>query len=81
MPKVKKDSVSNQNEPVEQSIEKPKLVRQKAMKNLNTSKKSKKPKKPTEFAIFVKEHYNTVKDLPNNQRLKALSVKYHESKK
>lgn len=43
--------------------------------------KSLKPKrKPTLFAIFVKEHYHTVKDLPNAERLKKLSVMYKESK-
>ena len=37
-------------------------------------------RKPTLFAIFVKEHYHTVKELPNSERLKKLSIMYKERK-
>ncbi len=42
--------------------------------------KQTKGKKPTGFALFVKENYQSVKDLPNGLRLKELAKKYKESK-
>ena len=32
------------------------------------------------FALYMKENYSQVKNLPNKDRLKALSEKYKESK-
>lgn len=41
-----------------------------------------KPKKkaPTKFAVYVRENYEKVKDLPNKDRLKKLSEMYKEHK-
>lgn len=46
----------------------------------NQSPKVKKTKVATGFALFVKQNYESVKDLENSKRLKALSVKYREMK-
>lgn len=44
------------------------------------SPKDKTKKQPSGFALFVKQNYQSVKTLPNNERLKALSLKYKSSK-
>jgi len=43
-------------------------------------KETKPKRQPTHFAIFVKENYSKVKELPNNERLKKLSELYKETK-
>ena len=44
------------------------------------TKETKSKRQPTLFAIFVKENYSKVKELPNNERLKKLAELYKETK-
>jgi hypothetical protein len=42
--------------------------------------KEKKKRAPSAYNLFVKTHYQSVKDLPSNQRFKALAKQWAEHK-
>ena len=75
---VKVASERQTNKP--QDEKQPKEPKQPKQPKQTKDTKQTKGKKPTGFALFVKENYQSVKDLPNGLRLKELAKKYKESK-
>lgn len=63
-----------------QEVEIVKVQKQEPEQQKKEPEKTKPKKNPTKFAIFVKEKYNEVKDLPNKDRLKKLAQMYREQK-
>ena len=55
-------------------------VQENVVAEVEVEVKEKPKKKPTKFAVWVKEQYHLVKNLPNKDRLKRLSEMYKEHK-
>jgi hypothetical protein len=61
------------------AVKKEKKPRKKRVKKLDADGNPIK-RKPTAYSIFIRDNYSKVRDLPNKQRFKALSVMWKEEK-
>jgi hypothetical protein len=81
-PKVKrqyKKKVQQEPVTVEVNIVKTEKLNKKTKKSVsNVSENTKKT--PSKFSLFVKNNYEKVRNLPNQDRMKALAKMYHEEK-
>ena len=78
-PKVKRQYKKKvQSEPVTVEVNIVKTEPVKSKKTKTTDNSGKKP--ASKFSLFVKNNYEKVRNLPNQDRMKALAKMYHEEK-